>query len=417
MSYSIGSAEESSVYTSESSVSASTGTCTRSSRPPPKKWSYAQKWSAAFCDNIEDRLACGTERWVAEEEDAITIIEEASVEDEAKKVEKSKKSYSFLADYINSKTPNNDQNKDEKKEKNILNQFIQGNHRGWGPVRSTSKKSSPKDKSGDIVKESILMSYGSTFDDTVDETDGETCDDTYDRTLEYASTYDSSRDGTYDSAPDDEEESYNEPKSRLQPSIKIGVYNNRSSKSTVSTASSNDRSGRVSRVSDASRNDSARYSNRERDTNLERESPSFGSRNSRQLQKQHQVKRKNTRSFDSRPSVSTDGSSQRSTFEKSSFVTPQKMLSTYQSPSKPTQNSRVKVTKENRTTEASQTRSSKMSSRKVELGRRRATERMIKEQAKAKPKAFPYVVNHSLFHQNLANKQARTRNLQRKGVV
>ncbi len=408
MSYSIGSAEESSVYTSESSVSAST--YGRPSKPPPKKWSYAQKWSAAFCDNIEERLACGADRWVAEEEDTITIIEEASVEDEAKKVEKSKKSYSFLADYINSKTPKNDEN--EKKEKNILNQFIQGNHRGWGTLRSTSKKSSPKDKSGDIVKETILMSYGSTFDDTVDETDAETCDDTYDRTLEYASTYDSSRDGTYDSAPDDEEQSYDEPKRRPQPSV-----NKRSSRSTVSTASSNDRSGRVSRVSDASRNDSARYSNRERDTNLDRESPSFGSRNNRQLQKQHQVKRKNTRSFDSRPSVSTDGSSQRSTFEKSSFVTPQKMLSTYQSPSKPTKNSRVKVTKESRTTQASQTRSSRMSSRKVELGRRRATERMIKEQAKAQPKAFPYVVNHSLFHQNLANKQARALNLQRKGVV
>ena len=413
MSFSIGSAEESSVYTSESSVSAST----RSSRPPQKKWSYAQKWSVAFCDNIEDRLACGTERWVGEEEDSITIIEEASVEDEAKKVEKSKKSYSFLADYINSKAPKNDENKEEKEEKNILNQFIQGNHRGWGPVRSTSKKSSPKDKSGDIVKESILMSYGSTFDDTVNETDGETCDDTYDRTLEYASTYDSSRDGSYDSAPDDEEQSYNEPKSRRQSSAKIAAYNKQSSRSTVSTAFSNDHSGRVSRVSDASRNDSARYSNRERDTNLERESPSFGSRNSRELQKQHQVKRKNTRSFDSRPSVSTDGSSQRSTFEKSSFVTPQEMLSTYQSRSKATPNSRVQLTKESRTAQASQTRSSRMSSRKVELGRRRATERMIKEQAKAQPKAFPYVVNHSLFHQNLANKQARALNLQRKGVV
>lgn len=445
MSYSIDSAE-SSVYSSSSSVSAST----RSYKAPPKqkKWVSAANWSAAFCDSIEERLACGTDRWMEEDNDEVTIIQEAPVEDETNKVEKKKKSYSFLAKYHSSKIFNAE-NGGERKEKDILNQFIQGNHRGWG-AKSTPKKGTRKDKSQDILKENVLLSYGSTFDDTLDEsqtasyseTDGETCDDTYDsRTLEYASTYDSTHDGTYDTAPEDEEESYQEPKktgkSRTKPSVPsvnmagLNTRSTRSSRSTFSTASSADHSGRSGRISDASRNDTTRYSNRERDSryqnqNLERESPSFGSRNSRLLQKQPQLKNKHkNRSFGSQPST---GSSQRSTIEKSAFVvTPQKMLSTYQSSSKPTPTTttRVKVNRESRKSQGSKnSRSSQgtsqastraASSKKIELGRRRATERMIKEQAKAKPKNFPYLVNHSLFHQNLANKQARAMSRQTTG--
>ena len=399
-----------SIYSGGSSVSSSASTVTTSllsseasEAPAAKKWMYAAQWSAAFCDSIEERFTCGEERWEEEFDDdatnEITLIEEAPNDEgkmklekkkRSKKVEKKVKSQSLFAEYHNSKSTNKKEESEEKKENEILNQFVQGNHRGWG------QRSNPDQQNKKGVAEDILMSDGSTFDDTLD---GETCDDSFDRTLDYTSTYDSTIDGTYDSAyTNDEVESYENhghvhkslPKSSGSTMKIVGC----DSRTSYSSASSND----------ASRNDTARQSVRETKQNvdLDRDLP-YDCQLHEQQQQHQPLKAKYGRSFETQPTVYSDGSSQNSTVAKSSFVTPQKMLSTYQSSSKTSQPSESKSKVKSNVNRKFE----KETSKKIALGRRRATSRMIKEQAESKPKTFPYLVNHSLFHQTLDNKKAR----------
>lgn len=147
------------------------------------------------------------------------------------------------------------------------------------------------------------------------------------------------------------------------------------------------------------RNDSSRRATRGVSiSNLERESPSFGSKGAPLSQ--------HSRSFGSH-SVSSAERSHSSTVAKSSFVTPLKMLSTYQSPSKPAP------------TKPTQTRGARMKamqksgrSKKIALGKQRA--RSTKESVNPRPKSIPYTVNHSVFHETLDSKKKRA--LGRRGV-
>jgi hypothetical protein len=397
---------------SASSRSASSRSASLISSQAPSKWWHAEQLSEAFCEGVEQRFSCRNEEWKDVVQDETLDDDESTLENppviDTEKINNNIKSYSFLAKYHSSKTIDEKDGSEEnkEKEKDVLNQLIQGNHRGWGAVRSTSTQNRSANNTNEILKETLLLSDEDTFDAL---TDGETCDDTYDDTLEH--TCDSTYDGTFDSTcPDDEAYSDDDDRS-LRKYFKSSRKNIASdSRSSVTSSSSKD-------PSDVSRNDSMQYSlrNNINNSDLERDSPSFGSNNTRQ-----KLKEKHSRSFGSQPSISSiDGShssnSNGATFARPSYVTPKKILANYQSPSK--------ASPTNASGTMAQTLSSERASIKsggknkmIALGKSRATARLIKEQAaKSKPKAFPYIINHSLFHQNLDKRKTRTLSHRRTG--
>ena len=211
-------------------------------------------------------------------------------------------------------------------------------------------------------------------------------DDSY-RIVDQSSTYDSGHDGSYDTTSYDEDSFY-------------GKLSGSKSRSSFSSG----------------RNDSSRRATRGISiSNLERESPSFGSKGV--------PLRQHSRSFGSQ-SVSSAERSHGSTVAKSSFVTPRKMLSTYQSPSKPaptkptqTRGARMKAIQKSgscnkkialgkqraRSTKESvnpRPKSIPYNSKKIALGKQRA--RSTKESVNPRPKSIPYTVNHSVFHEKRA---------------
>ena len=379
----------------------------------PSKWWHAEKLSEAFCESVEQSMSCNTRKddWKDIVQDETLDDDESTLENspayDTEKINDTIKSLSYFAKYHSSKTkPIEEKDPGEEiyeKEKEVLNKFVQGNHRGWGPVRSTSTESRSATNTDikEILKENLVMTdEDTTFNGILDAseserqmrslslTDGDTCDDTYDETLEYTS---------HSSYPDDEASSGDERKSKkYSKSLRKNAVASEH-RSSVSSSPSKD-------LSDASRNDTMQYSRRDNSmyADLERESPSFGS-NPASLK----LKEKHSRSFGSQPSISSiDGShssnSQGTTFARPSYVTPKKILANYQSPSK---------TSPKKT--AAQTANSKSEGKNkmIALGKSRATARLIKEQAEqaaksnSKPKTFPYIINHSLFHQNLDKKK------------
>lgn len=282
------------------------------------KWWYAARWSASiFCDSVEERLGCGETPWENEfEEETITIIEEAPHDELASR----KQQQMRVGEYHRSMTSQKKGKTTKKKEKEILDQLIQGNHRGWSSVRPSSQK-----------KKTYY-----TYDK-----------DSY-RAVDYS--------GTYDSGSSDDD-SY-----QKQGHGKYSIGRSSAREASIS--------------------------------NLERESPSFGSNGS--------GLRAHSRSFGSY-SASSGERSRSSTVAKSSFVTPQKMLSTYQSPTKteptksiPSRGARIKAIQNS-------------SSKKIALGKQRAMNRSRGDAVGPKPKNVPGLglVNHSVFHQTLDNKKKR----------
>jgi len=396
----------------------------------PSQWWHAEKLSETFCEGVEQRMSCNTRN-----DDWKDIIQDETLDDDestlnnspaidTEKIDDNIKSYSFFAQYHSSKTkPIDEKDPSEEifeKEKEVLNKFTQGNHRGWGPVRSTStqNRSATNTNIKEILKENhVLSDEDTTLGGILDEsesqmrslslTDGETCDDTHDDTLEYTS---------HSSYPDDEASSDDERKQgKYSKSLRKNVASEH--RSSVSSSPSKD-------LSDASRNDTMRYSVRDNDNSnsnsnsiyvdLERESPSFGS-NTASLK----LKEKHSRSFSSQPSISSiDGShssnSQGTTFARPSYVTPKKILANYQSPSKIASKT---AAAQARSRERANTKSGGKN-KTIALGKSRATARLIKEQAaksNSKPKTFPYIINHSLFHQNLDKKKTRSQRQRRTG--
>ncbi len=303
-----------------------------------KLW-FAARWSASiFCDSIEEYVGCADSHWENEydDEETVTILEEAPLCNQQANTKQGR-----VGEYHKSRSTQKRGKRAVKNEKEILSQFVQGNHRGWGTVRPSSHKN--KNKSH-VAKVHFLSDARSTMDE-----------DSY-HVLDYSSTYDSSRDGSCETRSYDED-SYQ----------RYGKYSGSKSRSR-----GNDTSRRAAREGGMS--------------NLDRECPSFGSKGSRL--------REHSRSFGSQ-SVSSSERSHSSTVAKSSFVTPRKMLSTYQSPSKPMP------------TKPTQSRGARMkamqnsgSYKKISLGRQRVMARSTKERVQQRPKSIPYKINHSVFHVN-----------------
>lgn len=442
----------------------------KSSKKSPSSLS---KWSDAMCVSVEERFfSCVDKGCVMEDDDTLAGTTESLTFDEQqsiistvkrkkpksvttktraknkpkseakpdlaaaaalaahqKQVNDNIKSYNFLANYHSSRQ---DSTKPEEINKNTKD-LTQGNHRGWGAstpkkegayrkkfaanmmIRNKNKTASAK-TNANFHKENPLSSDDDTFDRTDDDytydshtcsDDSETCGDT--------ATYE----GTVDSSLFPEDETYTDGSSYTS-------YGQHVRKNERDPLSRND-----------SLQSSERRKNRPDDVALERELPSFGSKvdamasaNERHRSFASAITRS---SIDSANRYATPSYAVAETISQKPKAAkkvpsppplPPPVELVLKSTSKSTYNYGDSETVVTTTTSSSSSDSysysaslisGSMQSKKIALGKSQIKAKnlvgMTPEMATTKPKVFPYLINHSLFQQNLENKKKKSRAL------
>lgn len=457
--------------TSESAVSKISSVFTLPSfSAAPKKSSKNSpssiaKWSDAMCMSVEERFSCLDNRCVVEDDDtlanetleSLTYDEQQSIisvvkfkkpKSKAKKepkpvakpdltaaaalaahkkeVSENIKSYNFLASYHSSKQNSTKPEESSKTTKDLT----QGNHRGWGA--GTPQKHAVNRKKfranmmirnkNKTASAAPLSSDDDTFDRTDDDhtydshtcsEDSETCGDTatYDGTLE-SSLF------PEDQFPEDQT-----------------AYTDGSSYTSYGEHVRNNERDRLSR-NDSLQSSERRKNSPEESVVLERELPSFGSKvdamasaNERHRSFASQISRS---SIDSGSRYATPSYAIAETLSQKPKAAAKKVPPpppplpppvemVLKSTSKSTFHYGDGETVATATTSSSSDSygaslssglsSESMQSKKIALGKSRARAKnrvgMTPEMATTKPKVFPYLINHSLFQQNIDNKKKK----------